>query len=203
MQEKPATLILCGGKSSRMGREKAFIEIGGVPLIERVIAVAREISDELLLIAPDAARFAHLGVPVLTEENPGLGPIEAMRVGLEAMKAPAAWVLACDLPNLEPEPLQAMVPLLKGDAMAVVPREEGRVHPLCALYRRGSATFFDRAINRRERALYHVLETMSVIHADLSHLDARPGFLDNLNTPEDLDRSLKQGGGEHRNQSDE
>ena len=186
--EKPATLILCGGKSARMGRDKAFVEVRGVPMIERVIAVAREISDEIRLVAPEAARVSGLGLPVLTEERVGIGPIEAMRVGLSAIEAPAAWVLACDLPNLAPGPLLRMQALLTPGADAVVPRDAGgRDHPLCGLYRRGCCVFFDRAINSGETAIYRALSAMSVIHPAPGDIDAGRDFLDNLNTPEDLE----------------
>lgn len=174
-----------------MGSDKAFIEIGGKELIERVIAVAREISDEVILVAPDAQRLAHLGLPVLAEEAPGQGPLEAMRVGLDAISAPAAFVLACDLPGLSAPPFEKMRTLLGEQTDAVVPREGERDHPLCALYQKRCDKVFETSLKNGERAVHRALASLQVSHPTGEDLGAPEGFFDNLNTPEDVARISK------------
>lgn len=174
-----------------MGRDKAFIEIAGKPLIEAVIAVAREVSDEVILVAPDAQRLAHLGLPVLAEEAPGQGPLEAMRVGLDAISAPAAFVLACDLPGLSAPPLEKMRTLLKDETDAIVPRENDRDHPLCALYHKRCGKSFESSLKDGERAVHRALASLQVLHPTGEDLGAPEGFFDNLNTPEDLEATRK------------
>lgn len=174
-----------------MGSDKAFIEIGGKALIERVIAVAREISDEVILVASDAQRLAHLALPVLAEEAPGQGPLEAMRVGLDAISASAAFVLACDLPGLSAPPLEKMRTLLKEETDAVVPHEAGRDHPLCALYQKRCGKAFETSLKNGERAVHRALASLKVLHPSGEDLGAPGGFFDNLNTPEDLEAARK------------
>lgn len=174
-----------------MGSDKAFIEIEGTPLIERVIAVAREISDEIVLVAPDAQRLAHLGLPVLAEEAPGQGPLEAMRVGLDAVSAPAAFVLACDLPNLSAPPLEKMRTLLSEQIDAVVPREGERGHTLCALYRKRCGKSFETSLKDGERAVRRAISSLKLAQPSASELGAPAGFFDNLNTPEDVEAARK------------
>ncbi|MEW6778128.1 MAG: molybdenum cofactor guanylyltransferase [Bdellovibrionota bacterium] len=180
-----SALVLCGGKSSRMGKNKAFLEVGGVLLIERVLQAAKEVAAEVLLIAPAEEEWKRFGFPVVTGERPGLGPLEALRAGLAAASNPAAYALSCDLPNLSGEPLRKMAALL-GDAHVVVPRTSRGLEPLCALYRKECAAVFSAALERGERALHRGLEGLRVISPPLSELGTTDAFCSNLNTPEDL-----------------
>ncbi len=168
-----------------MGKNKAFLEVGGVLLIERVLRVAKEVAAEVLLVAPVEEEWKRFGFPVVTGERPGLGPLEALRAGLAAASNPAAYALSCDLPNLSKEPLEKMAGLL-GDAQAVVPRTSRGLESLCALYRKECAAAFAGVLDRGEKAIHRGLEGIRVISPSLPELGTTDAFCSNLNTPEDL-----------------
>jgi len=185
--------VLVGGASRRMGRDKAHIEVAGEPLAVRTARLLDAVCDDVLLvggIAPAAAP----GRPV-SDPDDGAPP-SAMRgllAALEAARSEEVLVVATDLPHLHVELLLGLVAWPRHEA--VVPRDlTGRLHPLCALYRREPALAAARDCYVRERyALRGVLEALDTSYLEGSDLDAiDPGArgLTNVNTPAELARAL-------------
>lgn len=171
-----------------MGEDKAFVEVGGKPLIKRVIEVAGRISDEVVLVASDPGPLMDLGFPILADEIPGRGPLEALRVGLDTISASSSYALACDLPHLQAGPLLHLAELLRDDLDAVIPAQGGRLQPLCALYQKRCVAAFTKALEADERALHRAVQGLKLAQPSGQDIGAAPDFFDNLNTPEDLAR---------------
>jgi molybdopterin-guanine dinucleotide biosynthesis protein A len=114
-------LVLVGGSSSRMGRNKALLPVGGVPLIERVVAALRPLATDILLMTNEPAPYAHLGLPCIPDEQPGYGPLMGLYSGLKAVRHEAVLLVACDMPFLNPALLARLVELLPGYDL-VIPR---------------------------------------------------------------------------------
>src|SRR5438046_2103958 len=94
--------ILAGGGGRRLGGvDKALIEIGGRPIIERQLAVLRPLFDEVLVVAGDPARYARFGARPVRDLSPGLGPLAGLEAALAAASSDAVVVVACDLPFLD------------------------------------------------------------------------------------------------------
>jgi molybdopterin-guanine dinucleotide biosynthesis protein A len=129
-----SAVILAGGESRRMGRDKAWIEWNGRPLIDWAVEKVRRIGVEEVFISgrPDGD-YCGLGCPVLVDLEPGLGPLGGIERGLFRCMSPLLLVLAVDLPQMTPEclgKLTARCDRLTG----VVPQRAGRWEPLAAIY---------------------------------------------------------------------
>src|SRR5438105_2811592 len=127
-------VILAGGLSRRMGRDKAALPAGDGTLIEHLARRLAPVVDETI-IAGGSSRPNLKDVRLIADRYAGLGPLAGMQAGLSAARLPHVIVVGCDLPDVEP----ALVTLLQGmagDYEAVVPRLDGRPQGVCALYRR-------------------------------------------------------------------
>jgi len=135
-------LILAGGRSSRMGRDKALVSWQGIPLLQRVSRVAARCCEGVYILTPWPGRYRSVvgrGCTFLSESQPGGGPLVAFNDGLGQIPA-ADWVLllACDLPQLQATILREWrdrLPQVSSTVLATVPRDLERWEPLCGFYR--------------------------------------------------------------------
>ena len=129
-----SAVILAGGKSSRMGRDKAFLEIDGKTLLARQIAVARAAGARDIFISgrvnTDYSGFDGL---VLRDQFEQAGPLAGIERALDAMATPLLLVLAVDLPGMNPEYLRQLLARCEGPVGAI-PRIDGQIEPLVAYY---------------------------------------------------------------------
>jgi molybdopterin-guanine dinucleotide biosynthesis protein A len=150
---KPSALILAGGESRRMGRDKAWIECHGQPLIRRALDTVRALGVAEVFISgrPDRDDAA-LGCPVLFDLEPGLGPLGGIERGLHHCVTSLLLVIPVDMPQLNQAVLAAL--LARCDThKGAVPRLAGQIEPLVAVYpKRCHAFAFDRIL-RGSRAV--------------------------------------------------
>jgi molybdopterin molybdotransferase len=173
-------LVLAGGDSRRMGRDKALLRLGGRTLLERVVDRVRPHVREVLLSARDPSRYAFLGLAGVADSMDDGGPIVGIRDGLRAAAWPRVLVLACDIPDMDIPFLLSLVEGLDG-ADAVVPCvPPGVLQPTMAAYARSCLPHLDRVIDAGGRSVLDALATARVRVVPV------PGVLWNLNTPEDL-----------------
>ncbi|MEM7412573.1 MAG: molybdenum cofactor guanylyltransferase [Myxococcota bacterium] len=181
-----AGAVLTGGASSRMGRDKARLAVGGVPAATRVAECLAQLCTDVVIVGGDPPSDA----PGRRVPDPP-GPRCALRglVGaLDACEAERVFVVATDVPFVRPSLLLALFAWPEADA--VVPRSSHGLQPLVALYRREPVLEVARGHLEEERlALRHVLdavETRLFEGEDLARVDDHGFALTNLNTPEDL-----------------
>ena len=181
-----AAALLLGGASSRMGTDKAQLELEGVPVATRLARLLSALAEDVMLVggAPPAS------APGRRVADPD-GPRCALRglVGaLAAARAERVWVLATDLVGVTPDLLLALVAAPEADVVA--PRTPAGPEPLCALYRREPVLAeAQRRLAAGQLALHAMLGALSVrwLEADDLRALARSGrVLANVNTPEDL-----------------
>lgn len=128
--------MLAGGKSSRMGRNKALLDVGGLPIIQRVADALRAVADRVTVITPTPEDYRFLRLPALEDAVTGAGPLGGIYTALRATRSDACFILACDLPLVRPALLRLLAEEAQGfDAAA--PRTGDGDHPLCAVYGRG------------------------------------------------------------------
>lgn len=199
-------LILAGGKSRRMGRRnKAFLELGGRPLISIVIERVRGVCGEVLIVAGDTAPYVELGIAVVEDRFRGVGVLGGMHAGLDAASHEIALVVGCDLPFLNPALLQAFADWAKGFDVAVLrhapphspPRSGGDapqgqvglfVEPLHAAYRRTCLPAIEAAIQAGERRIvsfFPHVDVRYVTQAEVASYDPDLCSFLNVNTPEE------------------
>ncbi len=184
-----AGALLTGGASKRMGSDKSRLEIGGIPAATRIATLLESLFEEVIIVGGDPPSSA----PGRRVPDPE-GPVSSMRglaTALSAVSAERVLVLATDLPFVTPDLLLGIVAWPEADA--VVPRSEGRAHPLCALYRRETVSEVAQnhlATGRfKLSAFLDSLETHYLDDSDLAQLDPDGTALMNVNDPEDLRRA--------------
>lgn len=204
----PATgVVLAGGRSVRMGRDKAWVALAGRPLILWVLDALREVTTSQVIVARDdpaqLERLAELGLPVAVDRFESRGPLGGIHAGLVASPTDLAVVAACDLPLIRPALLSLLLAAV-GDWQAAVPyagetgpperfewttaRQAG-LQPLVAAYRRSCIAPLERLLDGGPlptTALISIVRT-HVVYPDAwraADADGRSFF--NVNTPEDV-----------------
>ena len=186
-------VVLAGGKSTRLGQDKAFALVGGRPMVERVLEVVRQVCDEILILGGDGGKLKADQARHLPDEHPGEGPLMALRTGLAAMTHDWAFATACDAPFLEPRLLEYLWTLREGhDAVVPFTAADNYPKPLCALYARRCLPAATAALDRGDRQLVRLYRDVRVLYVPEDNLrlidpDLR-SFL-NVNTAEDLRRA--------------
>jgi molybdopterin-guanine dinucleotide biosynthesis protein A len=129
-------IVLAGGRSSRIGEDKSFLQYKGRSLVEWAIQVLSDLSVPIALVRNADQDFSSLDVSCWPDERPELGPLGGLYTGLRRSRARKLFVLPCDLPLMEPGLFPALDALLEVH-QAVAPLDSsGRLHPLCGVYLR-------------------------------------------------------------------
>ena len=186
--------IIAGGVARRFdGRAKGALAFGATSIIERQIAVLREITKTLLIVANDAAPYAGLGVPVINDEISGAGPIGGIYTALVHATADPVVVLACDMPFIHAAFLRHLVSV-DPSADVTIPRTANGYEPMCACYSRRCAPHLRRQIDegvfKIQELLPHV-QRYEIGPDEISDYDPDGLLFYNVNTPDDYARALK------------
>jgi molybdopterin-guanine dinucleotide biosynthesis protein A len=184
--------ILAGGRSRRMGTEKALLALGAATLVERVLAAAAPLGVPCMLIGGQPRAFAGLGLPVHPDLRPGLGPLGGLHTALALAPAARVLFLACDLPFMTTAFLRFVLDQL-GEHQAAVPRSADGLQPLCAAYARSCLPAVERALDRGDLR-------MTAFHADVDVHILEPStwqahdrcqlLFTNINTPQEYQWAL-------------
>lgn len=133
---KLSAVILAGGESRRMGRDKAWLEKDGMPLIARAVATVRDAGvEEIYISGREGVDYSALRLIVLHDLRPGLGPLGGIERGLCETTAPLLLVLAVDLAQMTSTCLKSLAAHCD-DLTGVVPKRSGELEPLAAIYPR-------------------------------------------------------------------
>ena len=182
-----AAFILAGGKSSRMGSDKAFLEASGRTLLVNALDLAQSVAQEVRTVG-DPAKFAAFGTTV-QDIYPDRGPLGGVHAALASSKADLNLIIAVDLPFLEPRFLQYLIVAAeKSQATVTVPQIGGYFEPLCAVYRLEFASLADRALaagRNKVDALFAEASVRIVSEPELVENGFPPAMFRNVNTPED------------------
>jgi molybdenum cofactor guanylyltransferase len=183
-----AAFILAGGKSTRMGRDKAFVEFQGQMLLARALEVTRSVTNDVRIVG-DAAKFAAFA-PVVEDVFPNCGPLGGIHTALRASTAELNLMLAVDVPFVSPELLQFLVECAsRSAAIVTVPQTGQRWQPLCGVYRRKFADMAEKALRAgryKIDALFEVGTTRVISEEKLAAAGFSADMFRNLNTPEEL-----------------
>jgi molybdopterin-guanine dinucleotide biosynthesis protein A len=195
-QPRISGVILAGGQSRRLGRDKAVEPVGGQPLIRRVIKRVSPVSSEIVVVVADHARGEALPLAeehrVALDLYPGKGSLGGIFSGLTAAREEWGLVVACDMPFLNLELLRYMMSL-RENVDAVVPVLEGRPEPTHALYSRACLPPIEERLKADDLKIAGFFEEVRVRYVpeeDISRFD--PGHLSffNINSQPDLDKAL-------------
>jgi molybdopterin-guanine dinucleotide biosynthesis protein A len=195
----PGGIVLCGGKSTRMGTAKALLPFGSETMLQRVVRVLSEVVAPIVVVAAVDQELPELPRDVILtrDENEGRGPLEGLRAGLKALPVDieTAYATSCDVPLLVPGFVSQMLDLSSGFDIAVM-EIDGFTHPLSAIYRRSTlACVEDLLANDRLRPafLFDAVKTRRVRPEEMT-ADPELWTLRNLNTREDYELALAEAG---------
>lgn len=187
-----AGFVLTGGESSRMGRDKALLELGGEPLVVRTARVVERAAGNATVVGrPETFQSLHLDA--IRDDWPGAGPLGGIATALRATEAPWNLIVACDLPYLTKAWLDFLIKSALGSqADALVPMNERGAEPLCAMYHKRAESAVWLALDRGTRK---VTDCLAGVHVEFiepaawKSYDSNGFLLKNMNSPEDYEEA--------------
>jgi molybdopterin-guanine dinucleotide biosynthesis protein A len=193
-------IILCGGRSTRMGSPKAMLAFGAETMLQRVVRLLATVVSPIVVVAAPHQTLPGLpaDVTMARDEQEGRGPLEGLRAGLKALPrtVETAYVTSCDVPLLVPGFVRQLIDLL-GDHDIAVMEIDGFPHPLSAVYRRDTLPHVEALLAHdrlRPVFLFDAVRTRRVQPAEMAAVDPELLTLRNLNTREDYLAALSSAG---------
>jgi molybdopterin-guanine dinucleotide biosynthesis protein A len=184
-----AGVIVAGGRAARMGgRDKAFAAVGGEPIAVRTIRLFHTLFPQVVVATHRPERFRGLDVETVADRFPGCGPLAGIHAAMLASRHPHVFVAACDMPGLHRDVIEFLVARI-GSADAIVPRWDGDVEPLHAVYAVHCGPAIEASLRAGRYALRDFLAQVRVDYveeAELRTLGGAATSLINVNTPEEL-----------------
>jgi len=184
-------IILSGGRNSRMRTNKAFLEVGQEKIIERTVKKLQELFPEVIIVTNEPEPYRYLGTKVVSDLIPGLGPLSGMQAGLEASTHQLNFIIACNLPFMEPRLVRYMVQQAQGFDV-VVPQMGDYLQPLHAVYAKTCLPLITQCLQKsitKVIAFYHQVRVKYVGEAQLEQFGDPQRMFYNVNTPEELSRA--------------
>jgi molybdenum cofactor guanylyltransferase len=177
--------LLAGGESSRMGRDKRFLPIEGLPMLIYVIRRIKTFCKSVVVVVEDRSRFRHLesaeGVEVIQDLYPGTKALGGIVTALTHSKTEWNFVQACDMPFVT-ESLLLRIQASKADCDWVLPRAEGRLQTLCSLYSRRCLPAMEDAVRKGN---LRITDLIPQLKTRIVPLEGIGRSFQNINTPEE------------------
>lgn len=192
---KAAAIILSGGKSSRMGTNKALLKINEKTNIERIADNLKVLFDDIILVTNEPEHYQFLGLRMVSDQYPGMGPLAGVHAGLEASDFDVNFVVACDMPFVSVELANALVNNCS-HYDAVVPVINGKQHPLFSVFKKETANKIEQSITGGRLRMKHLLDDLNVLYVTetelraYSQLDLERVFF-NMNHPNEYEEAKK------------
>ncbi len=177
-------VILCGGHSSRMGFNKALLQLNGEYVLLKTAARLRQLLPKVVLMTDDRQNFnvsrKFSAWPIWEDEYHDVGPLGGLTTALKRVETPYIFIMACDIPNLS---LAAVTQLLNAGTteQIILYRQQGRIESLFGLYQRSCLSLFEAQLTLGIGQIRYNFSSMNV-----KLLDDSPTELCNINTPAEL-----------------
>ncbi|MUG67550.1 NTP transferase domain-containing protein [Paenibacillus campinasensis] len=195
-------IVLAGGASRRMGTNKALLPVGDKRSIEHAVAGLKPICSRVIISSNDEDAYAFLGLDIVPDRYPQLGPMSGIHAGLSASESRWNVVAACDMPFLDAAVIAALVQIAEAAERrepgleAVIPVAAGREQPLLAVYRRDVRHGLERRLQKRELRLTDWILGLRKEIVDEARLAELTGhqperLLFNMNRPEDYSEACR------------
>jgi molybdopterin-guanine dinucleotide biosynthesis protein A len=177
-------LVLAGGGSRRMGRPKAWLEVGDTFLLRYVVdRLAPAFSEVMVSFAEPEQLIEPLPYRIVFDRKPAAGPLAGLEAGLLAARNELMFAVACDMPYVSPEFAQMAIVAARR-SQAAIPRIEGRPEPVCGAYGRSALPAISEALDAGRLKTSDAVSMLDVTWLE----DVDPDLFRSLNTPDDLER---------------
>ncbi len=186
-------VVLAGGRSTRMGTNKALLEFGGLRIVERLLQTLRPLFSEVAIVANDAEAYAYLDVPIWPDRIPGKGALGGLYTAVFNSTFPRTFCIACDMP-FPNRAVIAYLQALAADADVVVPRTADGYQPLHAVYGKGCLPAMERLLAADRLKIDQLFSAvrLRVVEGDaLRAMDPLQRAFVNVNTREDLEAAAR------------
>jgi len=181
LRQEAAAIVLAGGQSRRMGQDKNFLPFHGRPMIEHIVGQLTPWFDEVMIGANEPDKFAFLQRRVVSDREPGQGPLMGLLSCLAASRHELNFVTACDIPLQDPRFMMRMIQAAAGWDIVMPLSPEGRPEPLLAVYRKTVCAAAEQVLARGGRRVADLFDHVKVKNVPMTEA----GWYRNLNTPED------------------
>ncbi|HUF75179.1 MAG TPA: molybdenum cofactor guanylyltransferase [Longimicrobiales bacterium] len=195
--------VLVGGRSSRFGSDKAAAMVGGRSMAARAVDTLRAVADPVVLLGGDGALGRRLALPWRADDRSGRGPLSGLATGLRwagELGLRGLFVLACDLPLVTREVVDAVAAQIRPDldAVVVAAGEPAGVQPLCGWYATGTLAAVEIALDRGRHSARELLSGLRIalVRVDGTTPERRLALL-NVNTRDDLAEAIRYASTEH------
>ncbi len=190
-----AAVILAGGQNRRMGgADKAFLTVNGQTVFQRTLRLLQDCFPQVVVVSNSPAKYAAFDVQVTADEFVGQGPLAGIHAALGLVRFPYAFVVACDMPFLRPEPIAFLVQRI-AQHEAIIPCWDGDIEPLHAVYASRLRGRMGAALQQGARAIREFLPRVRVDYVPEAVMRAVRGAEEsfrNVNTPEEAARYAVQ-----------
>ncbi|SDD37430.1 molybdenum cofactor guanylyltransferase [Paenibacillus sp. CF095] len=196
-------IILAGGLSSRMGSNKAMLELNGSLVLQHVTKAMRPAVSRIIVAAgPNVTTYGAMGYDCVHDHYPGKGPLAGLHAALEASDTDWNLVCACDMPLLQTSFFDGIKKLVEShnSYSAIVPRVDGHVHPLAGAYHKRVLPDLEQRLIQDHLRVMRWLEEIGCCYVEAEELE-RAGVhqvamqMNNMNTPEEYERIRNQASG--------
>jgi molybdopterin-guanine dinucleotide biosynthesis protein A len=187
-------IILSGGKSIRMGENKAFIEIEGVSIIERIHTLFNELFEEVIIVTDQKGLFAKFGSKIYPDFFPERGVLGGLYTGIFYSPFYYSFCVACDMPFIQKSLVEYLIKNT-GDEDVIVPRTKDGLQPLHAVYSKNCLDPIKTLIEQGKYKIvdfYHLVKVKVVEENAFFNLDPTGKSFVNVNTPEELSLTRKR-----------
>ncbi len=187
-------IILAGGLSSRMGTNKAFLDVGGVTNIERIRNTLQIEFRDLLLVTNHMEEYQFLNLPMVCDQYPGKGPLAGIHAGLSVSTQPVNFIVACDMPFISVNLARFLVEQIE-DYDIVVPSIDGQLHTLFSVFKKSAAPVIEESIKNNKFRIQDVFKDLKVKviteeELKITNEDLAIAFF-NMNTIDDYEQVKK------------
>ena len=186
-------IILAGGQSSRMGTNKALLQLNGKTVIEGMVEKLEKIVDDTIVVTNTFEDYAFLHLPMIEDRRKGKGPLAGMEAGLAATQTERNLIVACDMPFISVELGQYLLSCL-GEYQAAVPEISGQLHPLFAAYRKDVNGAVTQSLEENQLRIRHLLHNIHVkiVKKELLQsleIDHEELYFFNMNNPDEYHKA--------------
>lgn len=183
---KRAGFILTGGRSSRMGADKALLPWRNTTMVEYAAQIMGSVADSVTLIG-EPERYRSLDLPCIADLRRGLGPLSGLETALSVAQTGWSVILPCDMPSIDATVLSMLCDSAgqSGSKTVLLRDSDGVVHPLCGLYRRDCLPEVRRALDTGQLRLMDVVARLHPAYVDIAF------SVLNINTPEQWSAALR------------
>jgi len=188
--ENRGAIILAGGQSRRMRRDKALLPIGGQTLIERLTGQLAGHFAEILISTQDPALFDFLPFRVVVDEGKGAGPIMGLLSGLKAASYPVNFVIGGDIPDIDLTFISELAARAAGSDIVVPVISPGKYEPLFAFYHKNVISHIEDLLRQGEKQIIKLFALCRTTYVPFRN----SGWYFNLNTPDDYRAYLEKTG---------